>query len=420
LLQFIATTFRSWDEVKNSHTLWALAHRTETQKMQCYLIDKALENDKPLLVVAMSGGVDSSLAAFLLKEKGYRVVGISMKLWDFKEVGGDPNPDGRCCSIEALNDARTVCEKMEIPHYVVDFKDDFKKAVISNFVEEYEKGRTPNPCIICNTEIKWRRLREKAKALGAEYLATGHYARIKYDERDKRFLLLKGIDPTRDQSYALWGLSQENLSRTIFPLGELTKKEVRAQAKQHGLKVAEKAESQEICFVADDDYPRFIKEWLGKQSQGTRVKGQEQEIQPGPVFNLRGKKIGEHKGIPFYTIGQRRGLSIALGKPLYVVRIEADKNAIYVGEDNDLFKSSFIVSNLNWITFDHLEKEMECRVKIRYQHQPQEASISPLTKNEVMVKFKKSERAITPGQSAVFYQDEVVLGGGIIDRVVNG
>ncbi|KPK74983.1 MAG: hypothetical protein AMJ89_05085 [candidate division Zixibacteria bacterium SM23_73] len=371
-----------------------------------------LKKSRPLGVVAMSGGVDSSLAASLLKEKGYQVVGISMKLWNFKEVGGNPNPDGRCCSVEALNDARAVCEKMKIPHYVVDFKDVFKREVILNFVEEYNKGRTPNPCIICNTEIKWQCLWEKAKALGADCLATGHYARIKYDEDSRIFLLLKGIDPTRDQSYALWGLSQENLSKTIFPLGELTKKEVRAKAKEHELKVAEKTESQEICFVADDDYPRFIKEWLSNKGQGKK-------IQPGPIFNLGGEKIGEHRGIPFYTIGQRRGLSIALGKPLYVVRIEADKNALYVGENEDLLKSSFVVSRINWIAFAGLEKEVECRIKIRYQHQPQEGIISPLTKDEVMVKFEKPERAITPGQSAVFYQDDVVLGGGIIDRVVN-
>ncbi len=369
------------------------------------------KNDRPLVVVAMSGGVDSSLAAFLLKETGYRVVGISMKLWDFKEVGGDPHPDGRCCSVEALNDARSVCEKIKIPHYVVDFTEDFKKEVISNFVEEYEKARTPNPCIICNTQIKWRCLLEKARSLGADFLATGHYGRIKYDDEKKRFLLLKGVDSTRDQSYALWGLSQENLSRTLFPLGELTKKQVRAEARREKLKVAERSESQEICFVADDDYPRFIKEWLDNQNQGKK-------IHPGAIFNLKGEKIGEHKGIPFYTIGQRRGLSVALGKPQYVVRIQADDNAIYVGDNDDLLGSTFVVSNPNWIAFDDLEREIECSIKIRYQHLPQKGRISPLTREEVMVRFEKPERAITPGQSAVFYQDDVVLGGGIIDRVI--
>lgn len=370
------------------------------------------ENNKPLVVVAMSGGVDSSLAAFLLKEKGYQVVGISMKLWDFKEVGGDPQPDGRCCSVEALNDARSVCEKIKIPHYVVDFTEDFKKEVISNFVEEYEKARTPNPCIICNTQIKWRCLWEKARALGADFLATGHYARVKYDDKKKRFSLLKGVDSTRDQSYALWGLSQENLSKTLFPLGELTKKQVRAEARKQELKVAERPESQEICFVADDDYPRFLREWIDNQGQGRK-------IQPGAIFNLKGEKIGEHRGIPFYTIGQRRGLSVALGRPQYVVRIQADDNAIYVGDNNDLLGSTFVVSNPNWIAFDVLKREIECSIKIRYQHQPQEGRISPLTTDEVVAKFQKPERAITPGQSAIFYQDDVVLGGGIIDRVIS-
>lgn len=223
------------------------------------------KNENPLVVVAMSGGVDSSLAAFLLNQKGYQVVGMSMKLWDFKDVGGNPHPDGRCCSLEALNDARTVCQKMGVPHYVVDLRDDFKKEVISSFVEEYIKGRTPNPCIICNTKIKWESLWKKAESVEADFIATGHYARIEYDQKLNRFLLLKGIDPTRDQSYALWGLSQKDLSRTIFPLGELTKKQVRALAKGYGLKVAEKEESQEICFVTDNDYSRFIKERLENQ-----------------------------------------------------------------------------------------------------------------------------------------------------------
>ena len=367
----------------------------------------------------MSGGVDSSLAAFLLHQKSYQVVGMSMKLWDFKEVGGNTHPDGRCCSLEALNDARAVCQKMGIPHYVVDLQEVFKREVISNFVEEYIRGRTPNPCIICNTKIKWESLWKKSKSVGAGFIATGHYARIEYDQKLNRFLLLKGIDSSRDQSYALWGLSQKDLSRTIFPLGELTKKQVRVLAKEYGLKVAEKEESQEICFVTDNNYARFIEEWLGKEGLGAWGLGLAKKIQPGPILNLKREKIGEHQGIPFYTVGQRKGLKIAVGRPLYVVKIDSENNAIYVGENDDLFKSSFMIKQLNWITFDNLEQEIDCEIKIRYQHVPQKGRIYSLTGDSVMVKFNNPERAITPGQSAVFYQGEVVLGGGVIDRVVN-
>lgn len=368
----------------------------------------------------MSGGVDSSLAAFLLKQKGYPVVGMSMKLWDFREVGGEAHPDGRCCSLEGLDDARAVCQKMGVPHYVVDMRDDFRKDVISNFVEEYAEGRTPNPCVICNTRIKWDSLWKKAQSVGASLIATGHYARIEYDPQLKRHLLLKGIDSTRDQSYALWGLSQEDLGRTVFPLGELTKRQVRTLAREYGLKVAEKEESQEICFVTDDDYRRFIKEWHASAEQVSRVKGQGKEIRPGPILNLKGEKIGEHQGIPFYTIGQRKGLKIAVGRPLYVVRIDAERNAIYVGEDHDLFQSSFAATRPNWIAFDKLDREIDCEIKIRYQHTPQKGRIYPLTEDQVMVRLNHPERAITPGQSVVFYQGEVVLGGGVIDKMVNG
>jgi tRNA-specific 2-thiouridylase len=371
--------------------------------------------EKRLVVVAMSGGVDSSLAAFLLHRQGYQVVGISMKLWDFNEVGGDHHPDGRCCSLEALNDARAVCQKMGVAHYVVDIREDFRDHVISNFVQEYVRGRTPNPCVVCNTKIKWRSLWKKADSLGAGFLSTGHYARIRYDEGTRRFLLLKGVDSSRDQSYALWGLSQEHLKRTLFPLGDMTKREVRARAIEHSLKVAEREESQEICFVTDDDYPRFIKEW--EKDRGSGLHG---EIKTGPILDLKGEKLGEHKGIPFYTVGQRRGLGIARAKPLYVVRIEPEQNAIYVGENEELLRSSFVVKDVNWIALDGLGKETECEIKIRYQHVPQKGMIYPLTEDEVMVKFNRPERAITPGQSAVFYQGDVVLGGGVIERVVNG
>jgi tRNA-specific 2-thiouridylase len=437
---------------------------------------------KPLVVVAMSGGVDSSLAAFLLKEKGYEVIGITLKLWDYSEVGGDLYKDGRCCSLEAMNDARNVCQKLGIPHYVLDFKEKFKEKVINNFVEEYKKGRTPNPCIVCNTEIKWKLLWDKAKELGAEYLATGHYARIKYLEVDKsfttptaglaphreekRFLLLKGVDSRKDQSYALWRLSQENLSKTIFPLGELTKKEVRELAKKYNLKTAFKEESQEICFVPDNDYQRFLKEWTSIRDKDSQE--EINQIHPGPIYDLNKKKIGEHKGIPFYTIGQRRGLKIALGKPLYVVKIDPDENAIYVGENKDLLKTTFIVSNLNWISIPELKDKLNCSVKIRYLHSPAKATISPYAdsrssmsalrqaqggeqnrttglldkkdneftlkklsttpafsgrwltykpEDKVLVEFEKPERAITPGQSAVFYEGEKVIGGGVIEKI---
>ncbi|MDH4223720.1 MAG: tRNA 2-thiouridine(34) synthase MnmA, partial [candidate division Zixibacteria bacterium] len=322
----------------------------------------------PSVVVAMSGGVDSSLAAFLLKEKGYKVIGITLKLWDYSEVGGDRYRDGRCCSLESINDARNVCQQIGALHYVLDFTAEFKEKVIFNFVDEYEQGRTPNPCILCNTEIKWKHLWNRAKGLGAEYLATGHYARAEYSEKEDRFLLLKGKDVGKDQSYALWGLSQENLSRTLFPLGELTKKETRELARKYKLKTALKEESQEICFVADDDYPRFLQEWNARSGK---------KIKPGPVYNLKKNKLGEHKGISFYTIGQRRGLNIAFGKPVFVVKIDPEENAIYVGENKDLFRTTFIVSQINWISIPQLESEMNCSVKIRYLHTPARASISP-------------------------------------------
>ncbi len=354
-------------------------------------------------MVAMSGGVDSSTAAFLSRQKGHDVFGITMKLWDYQE---GQSGEGHYCSLEASNDARAVCHHLGIPHYTVDLREDFKREVISNFVEEYYRGRTPNPCILCNTELKWKSLLDKAKQLGADCLATGHYARVQYDERNKRHLLKRGIDKSKDQAYALWGLSQENLSHTFLPLGELTKKEVRKIARENNLKVADKEESQEICFIPDDDYPGFILNW---------EKGR--KIPQGDIVNLKGEKIGEHKGIPFYTIGQRKGLGISNRKPFYVIRIDAQKNQICVGEEKDLYGTSLKASNTNWIAFENLEKVMRCQVKIRYLHPPAWGWIRPLLGDSVMVEFDQPQKAITPGQSVVFYEGDLVLGGGVIDRV---
>jgi tRNA-specific 2-thiouridylase len=370
---------------------------------------------KPLVVVGMSGGVDSSLAAFLLKQQNYPVEGVSFKLFEFDDKGGDSCAERSCCSTESIDAAREVCESLGIPHQVVDLQAEFEKEVISDFVKEYLNGRTPNPCVICNSKIKWKGLRAKAESLGAGFVATGHYARVRYDRNGKRYQLLRGIDAARDQSYALWGLTQDDLKDTIFPLGEMTKKEVRTLAREHELRVADREDSQEICFVPDDDYAGFIRGWNTKSD--SKTKG---VIKPGPILNMRGEKLGEHRGIPVYTIGQRRGLKVAVGRPLYVVRIDLEKNAIYVGEDQELFGSSFVVNKVNWIAFNALENQMDGHIQIRYKHAAQKGIICPLTKGEVMVKFDKPERAITPGQSAVFYNGEMVLGGGVIDRVVDG
>lgn len=355
----------------------------------------------------MSGGVDSSVAAALLKEQGYDVIGITMKTYDFGEVGGNVANETSCCGLGAMNDARLVAAHIGIPHYVVDFREAFGHHVIENFVDEYLQGRTPNPCVICNREIKWGELLRKTDALGARYLATGHYARIRFDTSRQRYVISKAVNEAKDQSYALWGLSQEALSRTMFPLGHMKKQEVRDLAKRFGLRNASKEESFEICFVADNNYERFLKE---------RIPDLDSKVSGGEIV-MDGKVVGKHNGYPFYTIGQRRGIG-AFGKPVYVTGIEKESNTIRIGVNADLMHKGLTARQVNLVGRDTLTEGMTVQVKVRYKDDPSPASVFSERDGSIRVEFENPKRAVTPGQSVVLYDDEDLLGGGIIDSVL--
>lgn len=366
-------------------------------------------NNRETVVVAMSGGVDSSVAAALLHERGYQVIGVTMNLWDYDSVGGNINRDSGCCSIDTMDDARSVCHTLGISHYVVNFREQFEATVTDNFISEYMKGRTPNPCIRCNTYIKWGVLLQKAHELGADKIATGHYARTTFDEHCHRYLLKRGKDKKKDQSYALWGINQYALERTLFPVGEFEKEEIRQIAQNLGLRTADKKESQEICFIPDNDYTRYLK---------MKRPELETELKDGEILDQEGNLLGTHRGYPFYTIGQRKGLRIAVGEPIYVTEIDPQNNRISVGGDHDLRHIGLIAKSLNWISIENLEKEMHVEAKIRYNDPGATARLIPLSEDRVKIMFHEPQRAVTPGQSVVFYQDDVVVGGGIIDSYI--
>lgn len=356
------------------------------------------------VVVAMSGGVDSSVAAALLNKEGHQVIGITMQIWPVENEIGDGDAFGGCCGIGAVEDAKKVAYELGIPHYVVNFRNIFAERVIADFCHEYLSGRTPNPCIRCNQYLKFGVLLERARELGADFVATGHYARVERDEFRSRYLLKKGVDQRKDQSYVLYPLTQEQLRHTLLPVGNLSKQRVREIAVEMGLPVAAKPDSQEICFIPDDNYPRFLEMHV---AEATR---------PGPVLDSQGNILGKHKGIPFYTIGQRKRLGISARERLYVTGIDVAQNAILVGGKQELCHGGLVASGLNWVAIERLEQSRIVKAKVRYSHQEAEALVTPLGEDQAQVRFTEPQTAITPGQAVVFYDADTVVGGGIIER----
>ena len=361
-----------------------------------------------IVAAAMSGGVDSSVAAALLKDKGFDVIGLTMNLFSLPRGVCASEHLRSCCGWKAREDANRAAAVLGIPHYVVDFRKDFERDVIADFCQEYGRGRTPNPCVRCNRFIKFGRLFERAERLGAERIATGHYARVERDPASGRWLLKKGLDALKDQSYFLYSLTQDELARAEFPVGGYTKKDIRRLAAAFKLPVAEKPESQEICFVPDDDYARFLRDKCPRA------------FVPGPIVDKKDKIIGKHQGIAHYTIGQRKGMGIAAPHPLYVVEIDAARNTIVAGPNEDLYRTRLEAADLNWILFEKLDAPLTVRARIRYKHIEAGARILPMDHGRVLVEFERPQRAITPGQAVVFYEDDTVVGGGTIDKSENG
>ncbi len=358
------------------------------------------------IVVAMSGGVDSSVTAALLKQQGHDVIGVTLNVWPESSVD-EVTRTKACCGISAVDDARRVADLLDIPYYVLNFRELFREYVIADFVREYTRGRTPNPCVRCNQHVKFRPVLQRAAALGAEFVATGHYVRRDQDPLTGRYRLRKAADPSKDQSYVLFPMQQDELARTLFPLGDLPKTETRRLAVEFGLPVAKKPESMEICFVPDNKYGRYVEAAAPHAAQ------------PGPIVDLQGRYLGEHPGITFFTVGQRKGLGLTSAEPLYVIDIDSERNALIVGADRDLYCRELVAVDLNLVALHALDGPVRCRARIRYRMSEAPATLEPLPEEGegvVRVTFDEPQRAITPGQAVVFYDGDIVLGGATITR----